>query len=262
MDKMYGLNQNIDLLLFSPNAKLANEFERLYRSLFRYADNHIRIAETLAKNNAGLTRQELSEKSGISDGGGLTKVLDEMEACGLVGRSYDIKKKRNGDYYKLTDFFTLFHFKFLSPKKGRDPHFWTNFLAAPAHSTWCGYAFERLCMAHISQIKQKLGIHGVITETCAFRESGPNGGAQIDLLIDRRDGVINLCECKYTVEPYQLTDNDAADLARKKSVFLRETKTKKSIHTTMITASGLVQNAYRNEIQAEITLDDLFMPAL
>jgi hypothetical protein len=250
------------LLLFESSAKLGNEFDRLYNSLFRHADNHIRIAETLSKSSNGMTRQELSDKSEVSDGGGLTKVLDEMEACGLLVITFYFKKKRSGYYYKLIDFFTIFYFKFLKQRKGHDPHFWTNFLSYPAHRTWCGYAFERLCMAHISQIKQKLGISGVITETYAFRSTRQKGGAQIDLIIDRRDDVINLCECKYTGQPYELTDKDVADIDRKKAVFLQETGTKKSIHITMITASGLVRNAYRNEVQSEIMLDDLFQPAL
>jgi len=107
MDKFYGLNQNIDMLLFDKNAKLANEFNRLYNSLFRNAGNHINIAEILSEKNGGMTRQEISAASGISDGGGLTKVLDEMEACGLLGRNYDYHKKKNGDYYKLIDFYTI-----------------------------------------------------------------------------------------------------------------------------------------------------------
>jgi AAA+ ATPase superfamily predicted ATPase len=263
MDKMFGLNQNIDLLLFEKNAKLRGEFDRLYHSLFRKADNHIRAVETLSKNGAGMTRQELSAAVGISDGGGLTKVLAELEACGLIAGSPDIRKRRNGEYYKLVDFFSLFYFRYLKAGKRRGaPHFWTNYLSDPAHRAWCGYAFERLCMAHIRQIKQKLGIAGVITETYAFRSSAKKGGAQIDLLIDRRDGTINLCECKYTGRPYELTEKDANDLERKKDVFLKETGTKKSIHITMITANGLVQNAYRNNIQSEITLDDLFQPVL
>ena len=262
MDKMYGLNQNIDLLLFEKNAKLGNEFSRLYHSLFRHADNHIRAVEALAKNSTGMTRKELSDASGISDGGGLTKVLAELESCGLVGRSFDFKKKRNGDYFKLTDFYSLFYFKYLKNRKNTDPYFWTNYLSDPAHRVWCGYAFEKLCMAHIGQIKQRLGISGVITNVHAFRSSHQKGGAQIDLVIDRRDDTINLCECRYYNKPYTLTAGDAEDLERKKDVFLRETGTKKSIHMTMITANGLAHNAFRNDIQAEIVLDDLFRPEL
>jgi len=262
MDRMYGLNQNIDLLLFEKNAKLGNEFDRLYHSLFRYADNHIRIVEALSKSGSGMTRGELSATSGVPDGGGLTKVLSELEVCGMIGRSFDFKRRKNGETYALTDFFSLFYYKFMKTQKEHDPHFWTNFLSDPAHRAWCGYAFERLCAAHISQIKQRLGISGVITETYAFRSARQKGGAQIDLVIDRKDDTINLCECKYYMKPYELTEKDASDLERKKEVFIQETGTRKSIHLTMITANGLVQNAYRNEIQSEITLDDLFQPAL
>ena len=262
MDSMYGLNQNIDLLLFEKNAKLENEFNRLYNSLFRHADNHINIAKTLAKSSNSMTRKELSKASGISDGGGLTKTLEEMEACGLLGRSADIKKKRNGDYYRLEDFYTLFYFKYIESQRGNDPRFWTNYLSYPAHRTWCGYAFERLCMAHSQQIKQRLGITGVLSETYAFRGNNEKGRAQIDIIIDRRDDVINLCECKFTVQPYELTDKDIADLERKKEVFLQETGTKKAIHVTLITTKGLAHNPYRNEIQSEITLDDLFLPTM
>ena len=260
MDKMYGLNQNIDLLLFDKNAKLGGEFSRLYHSLFHKAENHIRVVEALATKNSGLTRQELMVSCGISNGGGLTKVLSELESCGFITRSYDINRKRNGEYYKLIDFFTLFYFKYLKKRVSTEPHYWTNYLSDPAHASWCGYAFERLCAAHIRQIKQKLGISGVITEVYTFRSSLQKGGAQIDILIDRRDDTINLCECKFSSKPYTLTEFDIEDLENKKMVFLKETNKKKSIHITMITANGLTHNAYNNEIQAEITLDDLYFP--
>ncbi|MDR1766509.1 MAG: AAA family ATPase [Lachnospiraceae bacterium] len=258
MDKMYGLNQNIDLLLFEKNAKLAREFDRLYHSLFRNAENHIRIVETLASHGSGITRQELSQKSGVSDGGGLTKALAELEECGLVSQSQDIIKRRNGEYYKCVDFFTLFYLKFLKGRKGTDPHFWTNYLTDPAHRGWCGYAFERLCMAHVPQIKQKLGIAGVVTEVYAFRSEQTKGGAQIDLLIDRKDDVINLCECKFTGSPYDFSESEAAELERKKEVFWRETGTKKAIHVTLIASGGVGTGPWKNDIQSVITLDDLF----
>ena len=260
MDSMYGLNQNIDLLLFEKNAKLAGEFSRLYHSLFRKAGNHIQVVELLAGSGGGMTRQELSSASGIADGGGLTNVLAELEACGLVKRGVDIRKKRGSEYFKLVDFFSLFHLKYLKRRESSDPHYWTNYLSDPAHRAWCGYAFERLCMAHIGQIRHKLGISGVITEVYAFRSLQQKGGAQIDMVIDRKDDTINLCECKYTNKAYLLTEKDAAGLEHKKEVFLKETGTKKSIHMTMVTSHGLVQNAYRNGIQSEIVLDDLFSP--
>jgi len=259
MDKMFGLNQNIDMLLFEKNAKLSGEFTRLYHSLFRRADNHIRIVEALSKNSSGLTRGEIISSSGISDGGGLTKALAELSSCGLIDKYSDYKKKQNGEYFRLVDFYSLFYYKYLKNKKSTDPNFWTNYLSTPAHASWGGYAFERLCMAHIKQIKSKLGILGVITNTYAFR-SIKKGGAQIDLIIDRNDGVINLCECKFSNKEYALTEKGYAELERKRDVFIEETKTKKAIHLTMITAEGLSLTPYSNYIQAEITLDDLFAP--
>jgi len=220
----------------------------------------VRVVGLLAKKTGGLTRQELSAASGVTDGGGLTKVLTELESCGLVTRDFDIKYKRNGGYFKLVDFYSLFYFKYLKNRKITDTHFWTNYLSDPSHYAWCGYAYERLCMAHINQIKQKLGISGVITNINAFRSLKKKDGAQIDIVIDRKDDTINLCECKFTNKPYTLIEKDAADLERKKEVFIHETSTKKAIHMTMITPYGLTQNAYRNDIQAEITLDDLYIP--
>jgi AAA+ ATPase superfamily predicted ATPase len=261
MDKMYGLNQNIDLLLFEKNAKLDGEFDRLYHSLFRHVESPMRIVSVLADTGMGLARQEISKKSDLSDGGGLTKAIDELESCGLIERYYDIHKKRNGEYFKLIDFYTLFYFKYLHRRKNRDPHFWTNYLTDPAHIGWCGYAFERLCRAHVPQIKQRLGISGVITETYAFRSNEQSPGAQIDLLIDRKDDTINLCEIKYAGKPYILTGEDIEGLERKSDVFLRDTGTKKSIHLTMIAANGIAHNKYRNYIQSEVTLDDLFRDA-
>jgi len=218
----------------------------------------MRVVEELAKRAVGLTRKEISEASGISDGGGLTKVLIELESSGFISRHSDIFHKKDGDYFKLMDFFTLFYYRYLRNRKNTDRRFWTNYLSEPGHRVWCGYAFERLCMLHIDQIKQRLGISGVISEVYAFRSKLKKGGAQIDIVIDRRDGVINLCECKFSGDAYTITSEYAASLENKRNVFIQETKTKKAIHMTMIAANGLTHNAYCNDIQAVITLDDLF----
>ena len=206
IDKMYGLNQNIDLMFFEKDARLGNEFTRLYHSLFRHAGNHIRIVEILATNGDGMTRQQLSSQSGIADGGGLTNVLMDLESCGLISRIHDMRIRKSGEYYKLMDFYSLFYFKYLKNRKSIDPHFWTSYLSDPGHRAWCGYAFERLCMVHVEQIKQRLGISGVITEAYAFRSQRQKNGVQIDLIIDRRDDTINICECKYTNKPFAISE--------------------------------------------------------
>jgi AAA+ ATPase superfamily predicted ATPase len=258
MKSMYGLNQNIDMLFFAENAALKGEFDRLFHSLFRHSENHIKIVEILNDHNAGLTRQEIIERSGIPDGGGLTKILLELEQCGFIESAKDFNKRRNGEYYKLIDFFCLFYLKYVKSNKSRDVHYWTNYLLDPAHRTWCGYAFERVCMAHVEKIKAKLGISGVSTSIYTWRSRDTKPGAQIDMVIDRKDGVINLCEIKYSIGKYTISKNEDEAFLRRQTAFLEETGTKSALHQTMITTYGLEHNAYRNNIQSEIVLDDLF----
>jgi AAA+ ATPase superfamily predicted ATPase len=258
MKSQYGLNQNIDMLMFAKNAPFAGEFDRLYHSLFRDSENHIKIVRLLSEKTKGLTRQEIIEQSHIPDGGGLTKALTELVQCGFLESYDDFNKQRNGEYYKLIDFFSLFYLKYRKDNTSRDEHYWTNYLLDPAHRTWCGYAFERVCMAHASQIKSKLGINGVIATIYSWRSKDAKPSAQIDMLIDRRDGVINLCEIKYSVEKYTISKSDDDDFRRRRTAFLAETGTRSALHQTMITTYGLEHNAYRNNIQSEITLDDLF----
>ncbi|MDR0854612.1 MAG: AAA family ATPase [Clostridiales Family XIII bacterium] len=258
MNSMYGLNQNVDMLLFSKTAALAGEFNRLYHSLFRHSENHIKIVRLLSEKNNGLTRQEITHQSGIPDGGGLTKVLNDLEQCGFIESQNDYNKRRNGEYYRLIDFFSLFYLKYIENNKGHDEHFWTTYLLDPAHRAWCGYAFERVCIAHAEQIKFKLGISGVSSNIYSWRSKDAHPSAQIDMIIDRKDGVINLCEIKYSVEKYTISKNDDENFTRRQNAFRLETGTKSALHQTMITTYGLTNNAYRNNIQSEITLDDLF----
>jgi predicted AAA+ superfamily ATPase len=259
MKRMYGLNQNIDALLFAKNAKLAGEFDRLYNSLFKHSENHIKIVILLSEKTEGLSRQEIIAASGIPDGGGLTKILNELEQCDLIASYRDYNKRRNGEYYKLIDFYSLFYLKFIKSNKQQDENFWTNYMLTPSHRTWCGYAFERVCLAHTKQIKAKLGISGVLSNVFAWRSFDSKPAAQIDMVIDRKDGVINLCEIKYSLNRYALDKADNDDLERKRVAFLAETGTKSALHQTMVTTYGLENNAYRNGIQSEITLDDLFL---
>jgi hypothetical protein len=258
MEKEFGLNQNIDLLLFSRNAKLEGEFDRLYHSLFRHSDVHMKIVSAMSANTSGLNRQELLSATGLANGGGFSKAMLELEQCGIVAKSHDFNKKRRGEYYRVVDFYSLFYMKYLRKRKSGDEHFWTNYLLSPSHKSWCGYAFERLCMANIGRIKKKLGISGVITETSSWRSKSEGGGAQIDLVIDRHDKVINLCEIKYYSSEFTIDRDYAERLRRKRNIFQEETGTRKALHQTLITTYGVTHNAWSNDIQSEILLDDLF----
>ena len=143
-------------------------------------------------------------------------------------------------------------------KESKDEYFWTNRLDDGGRRAWSGYAFEEICLSHIPQIKTKLGISGVSTRITAWRSRETKPGGQIDLIIDRADGVINLCEMKFTLHPYTVSKNDDDTLHRNRQAFASETQTRKALHTTMVTTYGLTQNGYRGAVQSEITMDDLF----
>jgi AAA+ ATPase superfamily predicted ATPase len=259
MNKSLSLPQNIDRICFSKTANLKDEFEELYASLFKHSRRHIEIVVALSRKQSGLTREEIITATGLSAGGTLTKTLDELEQCGFIRRYRDFTRKKNGHYYQLIDFFTLFYLRFMKENSSDDEHFWSNYQSSSGYRAWSGYAFERVCSAHITQIKQKLGITGVSTDACSWRSKKVEQGAQIDLLIDRRDSVINLCEMKYAQTVFVIDKRYDEVLRNKKTAFQLETGTRKALHQTMITTYGIEHNAYWNSVQSEIMMDDLFV---
>ncbi|MDR0833040.1 MAG: ATP-binding protein [Candidatus Symbiothrix sp.] len=256
--KQYSIAQNIDLLFFKENATLKNEFSNLYASLFKNSDNYIKIVETLSKKTKGLTRNEIIENAGLLNGGGTTKMLEELEQCGFIRKYHDFGKKNRESIFQLVDFFTLFYFNFIHNSKTNDEHYWSNLIDNAKHRAWSGYAFELLCLSHIEPIKQKLGISGVLANVSEWRSKNAENGVQIDLLIDRNDKVINLCEMKYYNDVFAIDKKMDADLRHKKQVFKDETKTRKAVHITVISTYGLKHNAYWGNIQSEVTINDLF----
>ena len=258
MKKQFSLAQNVDNMCFAENGMLRDEFENLYASLFRNHENHVKIVEALSKKAKGMTREEMIEETQLPNGGGLTKTLVELELCGFIRKYKAFGKKKRESLFQLTDFFTLFYFNFMNDNKFNDEHYWTNFIENARHRAWSGYAFEQVCLAHLPQIKRKLGISGVLTNTASWRSSETGNGAQIDLLIERNDKLINLCEMKYVQEQFVIDKKQDENLRNKRAAFKRETKTNKTVHLTMITTYGVIHNEYWGHIQSEVTMDDLF----
>lgn len=257
-DKGLGPTQNIDRLLFAENAPLKNEFNEVYRSLFRSSERHIRIVSALSKTKAGMTRDEVIKKAKIPGGGNLTKTLSELEQCGFIEKYADFTKSKKNANYRLTDPFTLYWLKFVKDNDSKDDYFWTNLIDDGGRRAWSGHAYELLCLNHLPQIKNKLGISGISTEAFTWRSKDSKPGAQIDLLISRRDDVINLCEIKFSLHPVTLSPKDDRDLHNKRVTFLAETGTRKAIHITMVTTYGLTEKGCRASVQSEVVLDDLF----
>ncbi len=255
-----SLAQNIDRLCFAIDAPLKHEFDELYSSLFKDASAYKKVVAALATKKAGMTRLELIGALGIVATGKLTEVLETLESSGFIRiyRSFGAKKKNS--IYQLTDPFTLFHFRFLETPS-TDEHFWSSTLTSPAQTVWRGLAFERLCLLHTPQMRRALGIGSVHVEAYgwSFRGDGTYpDGVQIDLVLDRADNVINICEMKYSANEFVIDKEYAARLGRKLATFAGVTKTRKAVHLTFVTANGLFRNQYSGRVQSEVALEDLF----
>lgn len=260
LDKSQSLALNIDTLFFGRSAALLHEYDELYASLFNRPQHYVSVIEALGTKKAGMTRQELVASSHLNDNGHLTTILAELEYCGFIRRYNCIGMKTRQAIFQLIDNFSLFYFKFMQGNKGNDKHYWSKSIDKPIYNAWCGLAFERVCLLHSEAIKTRLGIAGVISDEYSWHKEGTANepGAQIDLVIDRNDGVINLCEIKFTKSPFKIDKEYDAALQRKKAVFCSATHTTKAVHLTMITDQGLVDNPYAREIQSQVSADDLF----
>jgi len=263
LNKSLGLPQNIDAMFFAEAPILEDEFRYLYASVFSNPEPYIRIVTALGKKKVGMLREELLTTTGIPDSGTFSEMLMNLESCGFIRHYDEFGKKNRNKRYQLIDNFTLFYFKFLDHEPN-DPHYWTNQLNTPVRNAWCGLAFERVCLEHIREIKHKLGIEGVLTETVSWacEENQDKGlfGSQIDLLIVRKDQVINLCEMKYASAPYMITKKTDESIRKKISDLVTETGTRYAIHTTFITPYGLTKNEYEGNVQAQVVAEDLFHP--
>lgn len=256
--------QIIDRLCFTKDGPLKKEFSILYESLFENAVHHEAVIRALAKKGKGLTRQEIIDETGLSSGGGVSRILKELEESGFITPYIPFQKTANEGIYKLSDEYSLFYLKFIDGAKATGPGTWVAQSATPSYTIWSGFAFESVCQKHTAQIKAALSIGGVFTEISTWRYNPPRGtkakGAQIDLLLDRADRVINLCEMKFANGEYTIDKAYADELDNKKQVFQKETSTRKTIFPTMITTYGVKKNIhYTGRVQGEVVMDDLFI---
>jgi AAA+ ATPase superfamily predicted ATPase len=253
--------QNIDDICFSEAGLLQNEFINLYHALFEKAENHIAIIRALGKKWKGLTRKEVVQFSELSESGSITRTLDELIHSGFVSSYYPFGKKKKEMLYRLTDEYSLFYLHFIENKRLQESGMWTKLSQTPIYKSWSGYAFGSLSLKHILQIKYALQIGGIYSENASFYFSGNDdfSGTQIDLLIDRNDNVINLCELKFYNDTFTITKEYADKLRQKSGTFKTISKTKKQIFITIISTFGLSPN--KNSlglIDNALDLDALF----
>ena len=249
--------QNIDKLFFAPHAPLKMEYDFLFKSLFNDAALYQRVVELLSQKARGMTREEIKKNLKIQDGGALSVVLDNLCSCDFTVRYHGYGKKERDAVYQLRDLYALFYLRFVR-NSGGDENQWSHAIDNPSRRAWSGYAFEQVCMLHLQQIKQALGISGVLTDSCSWVSRNPEQGAQIDLLIDRRDQVINVCEIKYASAPYAVSKEYYLHMMERLELFRSQTGTRKALILTMITPYGLKPGGYASSVHQSLTIDDLF----
>ena len=254
-----SLAQNMDELFFSVDARLRLEFGQLYSSLFKNPEPYMKVVTALGEKARGLTREELARRIGAPDSGKLSGWIEELEQCGFIRRYHPFGAAKKGYLCQLIDNYTLFYLRFIKENIRHDPHYWSSVYGRQLYRTWAGLAFERLCLQHVNQLKSALGIRGVVSDVSAWRcADGEEGGAQVDLVIDRDDRVINICEMKYCDTLYEVTKKADAELRSRRHIFEFETGTSKTIHLTLVTSEGLADTEYKGVFQSVITLKDLF----
>ena len=258
MQPGYSLPKNIDLLFFSKTAKFKDEFLRLFMSAFDNPELTIKVVRALSDKNIGLTRKEITLKTDIGNGGNLSKALNSLICSDFVIKYVPLGKSKKEPYYKLIDPFCLFYIRFIDNKNRFNEEVFQDNALSQQIVVWRGLAFENIAFNHINQIKDALGIRGVSTIESTFYESTETESAQIDMVIERKDNIVNMCEIKFYSDLYVGSKNSHFDLLRKNRVLSEYIKKKQTIYNTLITTYGLKDNEYRFDYINVVTLDDLF----
>jgi len=253
--------QAINRLCFDKDGVLRTEFDNLYAALFDNYENHVLIIKALASKWKGLTRQEIIAYTQISDGGGLTKMLTELVASSFVLEVLPYGKKKKDTLYRLVDEYSLFYLSYIEDQRAGSKDIWMHQESTHQYAIWRGYAFENICIKHAEAIKTALGISGIKTNISSYlsKEPSTNEVIQIDMLIDRADNAINICEMKFYNAELTITADMAKKLRGRRAKFVEATRTKKAVYNTLVTTYGLERNAHNySEIDSAINMDALF----
>lgn len=253
-----SLLSNIDELFFADaHAMLRTEYNELYSTLFKRPDNYLAVIRMLTERKEGFTRKEISEKTKLG-GAALSKILSDLEQCDFIFSYARYGNAKNNAIYRIKDFYTLFYYKYVNGIDTKDSLRWTHLSSTPQVSSWQGFSFELLCLLHLDEIKKALGIDRILNDASAWRSRQPEQNTQIDLVIERADHNINLCEMKFSSGMYAIDKGYEQKLRERMSIFQAETMTRCSTRITMVTTYGVLQNKHSGIVNDEVLLDDLF----
>jgi Holliday junction resolvase-like predicted endonuclease len=260
LDKNESLAQNIDRLFFGRDTKMRREFRRLFNTLYKSPNRYIEIIKVLSKSRKGMTREQLAKELKCDNNGHLGNKLEDLVQCDLIRKNIVREKeiKSKDAIYQLCDFYSLFYLTFVD-KAEVETEYWTHHINTPEVNTWMGLAYERICIAHLPQIKRALRIDGISTLCYSWRSKTSKPAAQIDIIIERADRIVNVCEVKYSQDKYELDKEEYEKINRRRMAFINETGLRHASWLTMITTEGLSKGMYSDMIQSQVTLYDLFV---
>jgi hypothetical protein len=245
--------------MYGRTAPFAGEFDRLFQSLFANYQDHIKIIRALGVGLAGMSSNTISSKTKIASGGTFTKILKELQASGFIDFTQPFQKQKKDGIYKLIDEYCGYYLKWVELSQGNihDAYYWQKQVGKARYYTWAGLAFESICFKHIAQINNRLGIAGLTTQVCSFK----NEKCQIDLLIVRSDNCIHLCEIKYTDKPFELNLEETKKIKNRKEQLEAALKKNMQIFITLITPLEAIRNKhYLGLVDQEVNLTDLMKP--
>lgn len=259
LDKELSLAQNVDRLFFAEGAKLEDEFDLLLGSLFVNPGQYRSIIKFLSRRHSGYTRTEIAQGTELSDGGGLTQQLKALVASNFISKYVPFGEKKSKTHYKLSDSFCRFWLTFKESGEITDTEYWQHNCTSQALNVWRGIAFEELCLNNIRSIKHALEIGGVASNESSFAVKGVDSreGSQIDLIIERADNIVNLCEMKFYNDEFRVTKEYNKKLNQRLNLVSGLIPKRKVVHMTLITTEGLSRNEYSGIFQKTITLDQL-----
>lgn len=269
VERGQSVAETVGALCFGSSAPLRSEFDHVFASLFGDADGHVQLLRTLAERKSGLSRNEIIAALGQSSGGGLNRRLQELEEAGFIGRVEPYGAKVKNTLFRLIDEYSLFYLKWIAPSpsgllaRGAAAH-WRSRSRTPGYLAWAGYSFEGVCLKHALELQRALNIVDEVDTLGSWRwlpsaGNATSHGAQIDLLFDRRDGVINLCEMKFSTQPFVVTKSYARELKHKLDVFEARTRTTKRIILTLVAPLGLKPNTWSEDLVDQVlSADALF----
>ena len=257
-----SMGQNINSLFLSEEGELHDEFHYIYSSMFNAPDKYMKVVEALSGKKSGLTRDEIISKARLDSNGHISRILEDLIECGFIRKYCHTGKLLKNALYQLIDCYTLFYYRFVKLSHGVDEEFWVKTMQTPAYHTWCGIAFERVCLLHTRQIKSAIGISGIMANLFSWfvKKNDEHPGVQIDLIIDRADNVINICEMKYAPKGYLLTNSELDKIHNRINVFSLYSPRNKAIQPVLITSNGIIPNSNSFEIAVQLTGEQLFQP--